>query len=88
MHQSICSESRRRHRDAASEIRGRLQTQLEALIRLGRIRARKQTRARIRLKINDGMKVQEIMKALDVSAEMVYRARQRFVEEGLDAAGA
>ena len=62
------------------------QTQLEALIRKGRSGARKQTRSRILLKINEGMKVQDVMKALDVSEEMVYRARQRFVEEGLDAA--
>ena len=30
--------------------------------------------------------MQEVMKVLDVSEEMIYRARQRFVEEGLDAA--
>ena len=30
--------------------------------------------------------MQDIMKALDASEDMVYRARQRFVEAGLDAA--
>lgn len=62
------------------------QAQLEALIRKGKSGARQQTRARILLKINEGMSVQAVMKGLDVSEDMVYRARQRFVEEGLDAA--
>jgi transposase len=62
------------------------QEQLERLIRKGKSSARKQTRARILLKANEGMAVQEIMKALDASEDMVYRARQRFVEEGLEAA--
>jgi transposase len=44
------------------------------------------TRARILLKANEGMPVQDIMKALDASEDMVYRARQRFVEAGLFAA--
>ncbi len=62
------------------------QAQLEALVRKGKSSARKQTRARILLKANQDMSVQEIMHALDVSEEMVRRARQRFVEEGLEAA--
>jgi transposase len=60
--------------------------QWETLIRKGKSSARKQTRARILLKASTGMPSQEIERALDVSDEMVYRARQRFVEEGLDAA--
>ncbi len=60
--------------------------QLETLIRKGKSSARKQTRARILLKASAGMPSQDIEQALDVSAEMVYRARQRFVEEGLEAA--
>lgn len=62
------------------------QAQLEALVRKGKNSARKQTRARILLKANQDMSVQEIRHALDVSEEMVRRARQRFVEEGLEAA--
>lgn len=58
------------------------QAELEKLIRKGKSSARKQTRARILLKANEGMPVQEIMKVLDASEDMVYRARQRFVEEG------
>jgi transposase len=60
--------------------------QLESMLRKGKSSARKQTRARILLKANTGMRSQDIGKALDVSAEMVYRARQRFVEEGMEAA--
>ena len=60
--------------------------QLETLIRKGKSSARKQTRARILLKAHAGMPSQEIAQALEVSDEMVYRARQRLVEEGLEAA--
>jgi transposase len=62
------------------------QGELEALLRKGKSSARKQTRARILLKANEGTAVQDIMKALDVSEVMVRHARQRFVEEGLEAA--
>jgi len=60
--------------------------QLESLLRRGKSSARMQARARILLKADDGMLNQDIMSALDVSETMVYRARQRFVEEGLGAA--
>lgn len=60
--------------------------QLESILRKGRSSGRKQTRARILLKADEGLRVQEIMKALDVSEDMVYRARQCFVEEGLESA--
>lgn len=60
--------------------------QLESLLRRGKSSARMQARARILLKADDGMLNQDIMSALDVSETMVYRARQRFVEEGLEAA--
>jgi transposase len=59
---------------------------LESMLRKGKSSARMQTRARILLKANDGTLNQDIMHALDVSETMVYRARQRFVEEGLEAA--
>lgn len=56
------------------------------MIRKGKCSARRQTRARILLKADEGASNQAIMAALDVSEDMVYRARQRFVEEGLEAA--
>lgn len=62
------------------------QAQLKTLVRKGKSSARQKTRARILLKASAGMSVQAIMQALDVSEEMVRRARQRFVEEGLEAA--
>ena len=62
------------------------QSELEALVHKGISSARKQTRARILLKANAGMPVQEIEEMLDVSELMVRRVRQRFVEEGLEAA--
>ena len=68
------------------ELSAEEQETLEKLIRKGKSSARKQTRARILLKANERMPVQDIMKALDASEDMVYRARQRFVEAGLDAA--
>jgi transposase len=60
--------------------------QLESIIRKGKSSARLQARARILLKADEGMLNQDIMSALDVSETMVYRARQRLVEEGLEAA--
>ena len=62
------------------------QGQLEGMIRKGKSSARQQTRARILLKANEGATNVAIMAALNVSEDMVYRARQRFVEEGLEAA--
>jgi transposase len=59
---------------------------LESLLGQGKSSARMQTQARILLKTDDGMSNQDIMSALDVSETMAYRARQRFVEEGLEAA--
>lgn len=68
--------------DLKEEERARLET----LLRRGKSSARMQARARILLKADDGMLNQDIMIALDVSDTMVYRARQRCVEEGLEAA--
>ena len=59
---------------------------LESMLRRGKSSARMQARARILLKADEGMMNQDIMRALDVSETMVYRARQQFVEEGLEAA--
>ena len=58
---------------------------LEALLRNGKSAARKQTRARILLKAAAGCKDTEIIKALAVSATMIYNTRQRCVEEGVEA---
>lgn len=59
---------------------------LELMLRKGKSSARMQTRARILLKAASGILNRDIMSALDVSETMVYRARQRFVEEGMEAA--
>ena len=59
---------------------------LEAVLRKGKSAARKQTRARILLKAAAGCKDAEIMKALAVSATMIYNTRQHCVEDGVEAA--
>ena len=59
---------------------------LEAVLRKGKSAARKQTRARVLLKAAAGCKDAEIMKALAVSATMIYNTRQHCVEDGVEAA--
>ena len=59
---------------------------LESILRKGKSSGCKQTRARILLKADEGMRVGEIMKVLNASEDRVYRARRCFVEEGLEAA--
>ncbi|MDR2113289.1 MAG: ISAs1 family transposase [Candidatus Accumulibacter sp.] len=59
---------------------------LESLLRDGESTAYRQTRARILLKAADGETGRESMKALSVSASAVYRTRQKFVNEGVEAA--
>jgi len=64
---------------------------LFGLVRAGKAAARKLTRARILLKVDEseqgpGWTDEQVADALDVSATTVRNARQRFVEEGLDAA--
>lgn len=61
-------------------------TRLESMLRKGKSSARMQARARILLKADEGMLNKDIMAALDVSETMVYRVRQRLVEEGVEAA--
>jgi hypothetical protein len=58
--------------------------ELKSLTHKGKSAARKQTRARILLKAAEGCPDKEIMEALDVSASMVGRIRQRWVEEGIE----
>jgi transposase len=58
---------------------------LEQLVRRGRGRARKLTRARILLQADEGLTDEEIVTALEVGTATVERTRQRFVEESLGA---
>jgi transposase len=58
---------------------------LEQLVRRGRGRARKLTRARILLQADEGLSDEEIVTALAVGTATVERTRQRFVEESLGA---
>jgi transposase len=59
---------------------------LESLVRKGKSGARAQTRARILLKAASGIKDAAIGEALAISAAMIYKTRQRCVEEGVEAA--
>ncbi len=61
-------------------------SELESLLKKGRSSARQHTRARILLKAASGCQDGEIMQALNVSATMVAKTRQRCVEEGVEAA--
>ncbi len=56
--------------------------QLRVLLSSGKERARKLTRARILLKVDEGWTDRAICVALDVSRPTVERTRRRFVEEG------
>ena len=64
--------------------------QLKELIRKGKSPAQRQLKARILLKADvskagEGWSDNQIIKALNTSASMVYRVRQQLVEEGLEA---
>ena len=64
--------------------------QLETLIRKGKGPARRLLKARILLKADvsgagDGWSDNEIIRALDTSASMLYRVRKQLVEEGFAA---
>jgi transposase len=58
---------------------------LEQLLQQGQAEARKLTRARILLKVDDGLSDKEIAAALAVGTGTVQRMRQRFVEKNLKA---
>src|ERR1700722_18660261 len=63
---------------------------LEALIRKGKSPARRLLKARILLKADvseagEGWSDSRIIEALEASVSMVYRVRQQWVEEGLEA---
>ena len=64
---------------------------LQALIAKGKVAAQKRLHAQILLKADaspegDGWKDQRIVEAFDVGRATVERVRQRFVEQGLEAA--
>lgn len=60
--------------------------QLRNLVRRGKQRARRINRARILMLADDGRTDEQIWTALQVGKCTVERTRQRFVEEGLEAA--
>ena len=59
---------------------------LQKMISSGTERARKLTRTRILLKADSNWQDTGISEALDISVSTIERVRQRFVEEGLEAA--
>jgi transposase len=59
---------------------------LQALLRGGTLGVRKVKRAQVLLMADAGKRDAEIAEALPTSTSTIYRTKQRFVEEGLDAA--
>ena len=57
---------------------------LRKMIRAGRSSAQAITRARILLKTDEGWSASQVASALDVSERTVFRAKRRYVEEGLE----
>ena len=57
---------------------------LRKMIRAGRSSAQAITRARILLKTDEGWSASQVAAALDVSERTVFRAKRRYVEEGLE----
>jgi transposase len=71
-------------------LNGEERERLEALMRKGKSPAQRLLKARILLKVDvsetgEGWSDSRIIKALETSASMVYRARKQLVEEGLEA---
>ena len=60
--------------------------ELLKVISRGKVSARKAARARILLKADEGLGDEQVAAALDVGSATGGRVRQRFVEEGLEAA--
>ena len=54
------------------------------MIRAGRSSAQAITRARILVKTDEAWSASQVAAALDVSERTVFRAKRRYVEEGLD----
>src|SRR5262245_59211370 len=67
------------------ELTAEERTTLEHLVHRGKSSARKLTRARIWLHVDEGLTDEEMALALDLGAATVERPRQRFVEENLEA---
>ena len=70
---------------------GEERERLDALIRKGKVAARRLLKARILLKADvseagEGWSDSRIIAALDTSPSMIYRVRKQLVEEGLEAA--
>lgn len=66
-------------------------SQLRSLVRAGKAAARKLTRARVLLKVDQGPSGpawtdEQVTQALEVGSTMVAQVRERFVEQGLEAA--
>jgi len=59
---------------------------LRALTRKGKAQARRLRRAQVLLLADQGQTDEAIRAALSVSLPMIYRLRQRFAQEGLEAA--
>ena len=57
---------------------------LRKMVRAGRSSAQAITRARILLKTDEGWSASQVASALDVSERTVFRAKRRYVEEGLE----
>ena len=60
--------------------------QLRKIISRGKVSARRAARARMLLKANEGLSDEQVAGNLEVGSATVGRIRQRFVEEGLEAA--
>ena len=60
--------------------------QLRKIISRGKVSARRAARARMLLKANEGLSDEQVAGSLEVGSAKVGRIRQRFVEEGLEAA--
>ena len=79
------------HKEYVVRLNAEERATLEGLVRAGKAGARKLTRARTLLKVDQGESGpawtdEGIADALDIGTTTVRNARQRFVEEGLEAA--
>ena len=68
------------------ELTSEERSQLRALVRSGKARARRLTHARILLLADDGLTDEEIAASLHAGKSTVERTRKRLVEEGLESA--
>ena len=68
------------------DLSGEEERRLRKVISRGKVSARRAARARILLKANEGLGDEQVASVLEVGSATVGRIRQRFVEEGLEAA--